>query len=147
MEILLFGKTKGDEGPSFPLRTRNIAFIQSIRTIVELYSVAHLFAIPSLQDNLPNTILESMLCGTPVVGFSSGGIPEMIAHKESGYLAEYKSSDDLAAGMSWVLSSESYDQLSAKTRSLALERFSMDHSVEMHRNLYKKILNKDKKAE
>ena len=144
VEILLFGKTKKDEGPSFPLRTRNIAFVQSIRTIVELYSVAHLFAIPSLQDNLPNTILESMLCGTPVVGFSSGGIPEMIAHKESGYLAEYKSSDDLAAGMSWVLSSESYDQLSAKTRSLALERFSMDHSVEKHRNLYRKILNKDK---
>ena len=147
VEILLFGKTKGDVGPSFPLKTRNIAFVQSIRTIVELYSVAHLFAIPSLQDNLPNTIIESMLCGTPVVGFSTGGIPEMIAHKASGYLAEYKSSDDLAAGMKWVLSSESYDQLSAETRLLALERFSRDRSVEMHVNLYKRILNKEKQAE
>ena len=144
VEILLFGKTRGDVGQTFPLKTRNIAFVQSMRTIVELYSVAHLFAIPSLQDNLPNTIIESMLCGTPVVGFSTGGIPEMITHKESGYLAEYKSSDDLAAGMSWVLSSESYDQLSAETRSLALERFSIDRSVEKHLDLYKKILNKDK---
>ena len=75
-------------------------------TLVELYSVAHLFVIPSLQDNLPNTIIESMLCGTPVVGFNTGGIPEMIEHRVNGYLAEYKSSADLAAGMSWVLSSE-----------------------------------------
>ncbi len=116
-------------GRSFPIKTRNIAFVQSIQTIVELYSVAHLFVIPSMQDNLPNTIIESMLCGTPVVGFHTGGIPEMIEHKENGYLAVYKSSEDLAAGMSWVLSSDSYEQLSGRTRELALERFSSDASV------------------
>lgn len=147
VEILLFGKTRDDVVQSFPLKTRNISFIQSIRTIVELYSVAHLFVIPSLQDNLPNTIIESMLCGTPVVGFNAGGIPEMIEHRVNGYLAEYKSSDDLAAGMSWVLSSDSYKKLSAETRNLALKRFSMDRSVEMHMDLYRRILNKDSQSE
>ena len=97
-----------------------------LATIVELYSVAHLFVIPSLQDNLPNTIIESMLCGTPVVGFDTGGIPEMIEHKKNGYLAEYKSSEDLAAGMTWALSSNTYEKLSADTRDLALDRFSQD---------------------
>lgn len=147
VEILLFGKTREDVAQSFPLKTRNIAFVESISTIVELYSVAHLFVIPSLQDNLPNTIIESMLCGTPVVGFHAGGIPEMIEHHENGYLALYKSSEDLAAGMSWVLFSDFYEKLSADTRKLALERFSIDRSVEKHMNLYRKVLSKDPQAE
>lgn len=142
VEILLFGKTRGDVVQSFPLKTRNIAFVQSIRTIVELYSVAHLFVIPSLQDNLPNTIIESMFCGTPVVGFRTGGIPEMIDHRVNGYLADYKSSADLTKGMRWVLSSDSYEKLSAETRDLAVKRFSRDRSVEMHIDLYRNIVSK-----
>ena len=80
--------------------------------MVDLYSVARLFVIPSLQDNPPNTIIESMLCGTPVVGFKTGGIPEMIEHKVNGYLAAGKSSADLASGMKWILARDSYDELS-----------------------------------
>jgi glycosyltransferase involved in cell wall biosynthesis len=142
VEILLFGKTRGDVAESFPLPARNIAFVQSLSTLVELYSVARLFVIPSLQDNLPNTIIESMLCGTPVVGFNTGGIPEMIDHRINGYLAAYKSSADLAEGMRWVLTGDSYDQLSERTREMALERFSPDRSVEMHMDLYRRILDK-----
>ena len=142
VEILLFGKTREDVAQSFPLKTTNISFVQSINTLVELYSVSHLFVIPSLQDNLPNTIIESMLCGTPVVGFNTGGIPEMIEHQVNGYLAEYKSSADLAKGMNWVLSCSSYDQLSADTRNSALERFSMERSVDMHLDLYRELVNK-----
>ena len=146
VEILLFGKTREDVALSFPLKTRNIAFVQSMQTLVELYSVAHLFVIPSLQDNLPNTIIESMLCGTPVVGFKTGGIPEMIDHKVNGYLATFKSSTDLAEGMNWVLSSDSYESLSADTRELALKRFSMDRSVEMHIDLYRNLVNQDSQS-
>ena len=143
VEILLFGKTRGNELQSFPLSARNIAFVQSVHTIVDLYSVAHLFVIPSLQDNLPNTIIESMLSGTPVVGFRTGGIPEMIEHKVNGYLAPCKSSEELAEGMNWILDSESYEELSSKTRQLALERFSSERSVEMHLELYNKLLNQE----
>lgn len=146
VEILLFGKTKGDVADSFPLKTRNIEFIQSEQTIVELYNAAHLFVIPSLQDNLPNTILESMLCGTPVVGFRTGGIPEMIDHKKNGYLANYKSSSDLAAGMRWILTSGSYEGLARDTRDLALKRFSRDRSVEKHLELYREVLVRHKQA-
>ena len=110
--------------------------------MVDLYSVAHLFVIPSLQDNLPNTIIESMFCGTPVVGFRTGGIPEMIDHRVNGYLADYKSSSDLAQGVRWILTEDSYDGLSARTREIALERFSPDRSVEMHIDLYRKLVNK-----
>lgn len=146
VEILLFGKASGDVVQHFPIKTRNIAFVQSTQTIADLYSVAHLFVIPSLQDNLPNTIIESMFCGTPVVGFRTGGIPEMIDHKVNGYLADHQSSPDLAKGMSWILTSDSYDRLSAETRDLAVKRFSMDDSVERHMDLYRSIIKKDQQT-
>jgi len=141
-EILLFGKSGGEKEHSFSLPVREFAFVKSNRTMIDLYSVAHLFVIPSLQDNLPNTILESLFCGTPVVGFRTGGIPEMIIHRENGYLADYKSSADLAEGMAWGLTAESYDRLSVRTRATALERFSKDLSVEKHIELYRNLINK-----
>lgn len=142
VEILLFGKSRGDVADPFPLTTRNIAFVRSEETLALLYSVAHLFVIPSLQDNLPNTVIESMLCGTPVVGFKTGGIPEMIDHKRNGYLAESKSADDLARGMHWVLSSESYEQLSMETRESAERRYSQKNAVDAHIELYRSLLDK-----
>ena len=141
-EILLFGKSKEDLSGLFPLKTHTISFTGSTDTIVDLYNAAHLFVIPSLQDNLPNTIVESMLCGTPVVGFRAGGIPEMIDHKVSGYLAEYRSSQDLAEGMNWVLGSKNYDDLSAATRISAVKLFSRERSTEQHVELYRSLLEK-----
>jgi len=140
VEILLFGKSRGEEKNPVPLPVHNIAFVRSVSTLVELYSVAHLFVIPSLQDNLPNTILESMLCGTPVVGFKTGGIPEMIDHKRNGYLADLRSSAELAEGMSWVLSSDSYDQLSRETRESVLQRYPVQRAVDAHIKLYSMLL-------
>lgn len=121
-----------------------MAFVKTTRTLVELYSAAHLFVIPSLQDNLPNTILESMFCGTPVVGFRTGGIPEMIDHKINGYLADFKSSSDLAEGIRWGLNAESYNKLSQQTRDVAVKRYSQDRSVQMHIDLYNSLIEKGK---
>lgn len=142
VEILLFGKTRKDVAALLPMKTRNMAFVQTTGTLVELYSAAHLFVIPSLQDNLPNTVLESMFCGTPVVGFRTGGIPEMIDHRVNGYLADFKSSSDLAEGIRWVLKAESYNRLSRQTREEAVKRYSQDRSVQMHIDLYNSILDK-----
>ena len=69
----------------------------------QLYNAVDAFVTPSLQDNLPNTIAEAMSCGTPCVGFDIGGIPEMIDHLQNGYVARYRQTDDLAAGIRYVL--------------------------------------------
>jgi glycosyltransferase involved in cell wall biosynthesis len=53
----------------------------------EAYARADLFVIPSLQENFPNTILESFAVGTPVVGFAAGGIASMIVEGQNGALA------------------------------------------------------------
>ena len=146
VEILLFGKAKEDIAALLPLITRNMAIVQTTSTLVELYNAAHLFVIPSVQDNLPNTILESMFCGTPVVGFRTGGIPEMIDHKVNGYLADLKSSSDLAEGIRWILKTESYDRLSQQTRDVAVKRYSQERSVQMHIDLYERLIEKAKQS-
>ena len=77
--------------------------ISDERRMAAMYAAADVFVTPSLQDNLPNTIVEAMSCGTPCVGFCVGGIPEMIHHQRDGYVARYCDAHDLAAGIRYIL--------------------------------------------
>jgi glycogen synthase len=67
------------------------------RSIVQIYRAADVFVLPSLSENLPNTIMEAMACGVPSIGFRVGGIPEEIDHQKNGYVAQYCDAADLAA--------------------------------------------------
>lgn len=78
------------------LTIKDLGFINSLQTMAEAYSAADVFVIPSLEDNLPNTVLESLACGTPVIGFPIGGIADMVKHHENGLLAEAVSAESLA---------------------------------------------------
>lgn len=84
--------------PSFAL-----GYISDEHQIASVYNAADVYVLPSLEDNLPNTIMEAMACGVPSVGFRVGGIPEMIDHKRNGYVAQFKDADDLAEGIRWTL--------------------------------------------
>ena len=95
----------------FPIYTMN--YVKSERELVDIYNAVDIYVTPSLQDNLPNTIVEAMSCGIPCVGFQTGGIPQMIDHLHNGYVAEYKSASDLANGIKWVLTDGDYQTLSA----------------------------------
>ncbi len=88
----------------YHFRVYQFGKITSQERIVECYNAADLFVAPSLQDNLPNTVIESTCCGTPVVAFDVGGMPDMIDHLEDGYLAKLKSPEDLAKGINTLLS-------------------------------------------
>lgn len=74
------------------------------RLLSSVYSAADVFVIPSLMDNLPNTVIESLFCGTPVIGFPIGGIPDMILHKKNGIIVEEVNVDALANSISRFLS-------------------------------------------
>ncbi len=86
-----------------PLPAYPLGYVSEDRVIVDVYNSADVFVLPSLEDNLPNTIMEAMACGVPCVGFNVGGIPEMIEHKKTGYVAKERDADDLAKGINWVL--------------------------------------------
>jgi glycosyltransferase involved in cell wall biosynthesis len=102
----------------------------------DVYNAADVFVTPSLQENLPNTIMEAMSCGTPCVGFEIGGIPEMIDHKQNGYVARYKVVEDLAEGLCRILESDEAETLSANAREKALSSYSEDIVVQNYLELY-----------
>jgi glycosyltransferase involved in cell wall biosynthesis len=83
------------------------------------YQAADLFVIPSLEENLPNTILESLACGTPVVGFDTGGIPEMVKPGINGALAATADADSLAAAIDALLDPRDRPSVEACTTSVA----------------------------
>ncbi len=73
-----------------------------------LYSAVDVFVAPSRQDNLPNTVVEAIACGTPTVAFKIGGMPDLIQHQVSGYLALPDDVKDLARGIEWVLEQQPF---------------------------------------
>lgn len=102
-----------------------------------LYSAADVFVLPSRQDNLPNTGVEALACGTPVVAFGVCGLPDVVTHQRTGYLAKPFDPEDLAAGIQWVLSDDARrKELSINARQCATERFSYSVVSEQYRQVY-----------
>lgn len=87
ISLLLWGN---DEGIAWPadITIHRAGYIRDERTMAALYSACDVFACPSRADNLPNTILESLACGTPVAGSRAGGIPDMVRPGQTGWLFE-----------------------------------------------------------
>lgn len=102
----------------------------------DVYNAADVFVTPSLQENLPNTIMESMSCGTPCVGFNIGGIPEMIDHLHTGYVAEYKNPTDLAKGLIWCLFEADGLLLSRNARDKAVSEYSQSIVAKQYIHVY-----------
>ncbi|MBO7098733.1 MAG: glycosyltransferase [Bacteroidaceae bacterium] len=107
-------------------------YISSPEEMATMYAAADVFVIPSLQDNLPNTIAEAMSCGTPCVGFNVGGIPEMIDHQQNGYVAKYKDVTDLAEGILYVLSHDMREAALHKAASV----YGETHVAQKYINIY-----------
>ena len=118
--------------PSYPL-----GYVADEHTIVSIYNSADVYVLPSLEDNLPNTIMEAMACGVPCVGFRVGGIPEMIEHRRTGYIANFKDSNDLATGMAWTLLEADRDEL----RANCLRKVAHDYSQQSVAMRYIEVYN------
>jgi len=136
IELIVVGGDSEKVKGMVPFRTHSISYVSSPRKMVELYSAADIYVTPSLQDNLPNTIVESMACGIPCVGFKVGGIPEMIDHQQDGYVAEYKDSSDFAKGILWTLAPERYSALCEAARSKALHTYSQSAVAQKYIEAY-----------
>lgn len=138
VEAVVLGAKLDDEViRRFPMQVRCVGILRDEKDIAALYSTADVYVSPSLADNFPNTIVESMSCGTPVVGFNVGGIPDLIKHKQNGYLAIYKNSEDLAQGIRWILS-QSKDSFG--TRDFIQKIASPNIVVACHRKLWENVL-------
>ena len=118
---------------------RDIPYIDNVEEMVELYNSVDAFVLPSLSENLPNTIMEAMACGVPCVAFDVGGIPEMIDHKENGFLARYKNVEDLAEGIRYVLNPENHERLSKAAREKVMQQYSEKSVAQKYVAVYEQI--------
>ena len=117
--------------PVYPL-----GYVSQPKRIVEVYNSADVFVLPSLEDNLPNTLMEAMACGVPCVGFRVGGIPEMIDHRQNGYVANFQQADDLARGIRYVLSEADYGALSQACLHKVAHSYSQQNVASRYINVY-----------
>ncbi len=106
-----------------------------------LYNTADIMIVPSLQENLSNTIMESLSCAVPVVSFNIGGNIDMIDHKKNGYLAKPFDPVDLARGIEWVLNNDNYEELCKNARKKVLKEFDSFVVADKYIDLYKKIIS------
>lgn len=140
LEIVVFGANHCKNIETSKVTYRYIDKIDDEHKLAQIYSMSDAFVIPSLEDNLPNTILESLSCGTPVVGFDVGGIPDLIEHKVNGYLAKYKSVEDLVQGIYWIYKNNKSNWLGKKGRDKVVKNYSNDVIAKQYIDLYKSLL-------
>lgn len=134
--LLLIAGSRGEEiEKQLILPVKSMGYLPP-QQMPDLYNAADLFVTPSLQDNLPNTIMEAMACGTPCVGFHTGGIPEMIDHKINGYVARFRDAEDLAEGMQWSLQDEAQGVLSTNAREKVVREYSERRIAEAYLKIY-----------
>lgn len=110
---------------------------------LKLYSAAEITCVPSLYETFGLVAAESLSCETPVLAFDNSGIKEVVEHKIDGYLAEYKSSTDLAAGINWILDHNPDNEMGKKGRKKITEFFNEDLIANNHIKLYKKLIEKN----
>ncbi len=109
--------------------------------LAKLYSACDIFVCPSRMDNLPNTVLESLACGTPVVGSNTGGIPEMVRPGETGWLFETGDVQSCRAALSTALKAKNdWPAYRERCRTAATSRFSMEAQGRAYLGVYESLL-------
>ena len=142
VEIIVIGQIEEDTLKQFALPVHQLGLLDSPEKMAEAYNLGDVFVSSSLFENLPNTIMEALGCGIPCVGFKTGGIPEMIQHKQSGYLAEFKNTQDLAKGILWTLEKSETETSAIKqaARTFALRNYKKEVVAQKIEHLYRQLL-------
>ena len=141
--VVVFGKESQQLANLLPFKVYPLDFVSNEHQLVNIYNAVDLFVTPSLEENLPNMIMEAMACGIPCVGFNVGGIPEMIDHLHNGYVAQYKSSEDFANGIYWTLTDPDYPSLAEQACRKAVTHYSESTIAKKYIDLYNKVTGRN----
>ena len=137
--LVVFGNQSQQLQNILPFKVYPLDFVSNEHQLVDIYNAVDLFVTSSLEENLPNTIMEAMSCGIPCVGFNVGGIPEMIDHLHNGYVARYKSVEDFANGIHWILTEPEYATLAEQACRKAVTNYSERAIAKRYIDVYNKI--------
>ncbi|MEI6330021.1 MAG: glycosyltransferase family 4 protein [Pseudanabaena sp. ELA645] len=140
VELVVFGSSKPINPIELGFNSHYLGILNDDISLSLVYAAADVFLAPSVQDNLPNTVMESLACGTPCVAFDIGGMPDMIDHQQNGYLAQPFDIDDLAKGITWVLEDdERLRKLGTNSREKVEQNFTLEIQANNYLSLYKDI--------
>jgi glycosyltransferase involved in cell wall biosynthesis len=139
MLAVIFGAE--DSAEDLGVETRYVGIVRGRTQLAELYGCADVMVVPSTEENFGKTALEAMACGVPTVAFANTGQLDIIDHRINGYLAEDRSSDDLARGILWCLDQERRtDSLSRNARDKAARKFDIGVIAQEYVALYARLL-------
>jgi glycosyltransferase involved in cell wall biosynthesis len=142
--LVTFGDPASTSLGSLSIPFRSLGRIEDEESLAQTYSAADLFVGPSLQEAFGKTIAEAMSCATPVVAFQGTGPAEIVAHLETGFLAEPGDSVRLAEGIEWLLDMTPGElrNLRARARRRAITYFGLEAAAREYKTLYEELLRK-----
>lgn len=138
--IICFGNLS-DELYSLGIPIVSLGYLKSDEKIREAYCAADIFALPSLEDNLPNTMLESMSCGTPVIAFNTGGMPDLIEDQKTGLLVPCRDTQGMGAAISDILfKEEKRKRMGENCRKVIEDEYSISVQAKHYLELFHELL-------
>jgi glycosyltransferase involved in cell wall biosynthesis len=139
---VVFGQTQPRDPPELPLPTRWIGPLHDDVALALLYGAADVMVVPSRQENLVQTGTEAQSCGCPVVAFAATGMPDVVEHGSTGYLAAPYDTQDLARGIVWTLEDEGRRvNLGHAARQRALQLWSPETLVPRYLEAYETAIS------
>jgi glycosyltransferase involved in cell wall biosynthesis len=138
---VIFGQTQPEVIPHLPLQTVWVGHLNDDVSLALLYNSATLMAVPSIQENLPQTATEAQACGIPVVAFNCTGMPDAVKHLSSGYLAQAYDVSDLAYGIIKIIDDTSFrGEASLAARCMAEANWSREAIVLKYIKVYESAI-------
>ena len=139
--LILVGSSEKiiEDTKKLDMRVLPLGYVKDDVVLSKVYSAADVTVIPSMEDNFPNVMLESLACGTPVVGFRTGGIPDVIRDGYNGYVVPQGDSVALGIGILKVLDGNE-TEMSIKCRNYAEKNLSIETQAIRYKNLYEDIM-------
>lgn len=133
--LVTLGRGRFPEGG--PVTGKSLDLIDDERLLPLVYSAADVYALPTFQDNFPNTAIESLACGTPVVASNVGGVPEIVRDDCTGILVKSGEAEPLAVAISGLLADEEKRaRLAVECRGVALAEYSLQLQSARYAELY-----------
>jgi glycosyltransferase involved in cell wall biosynthesis len=137
--VVLFGPHSGGVTRALRSTVFELGPLADPLHVALVYNACDAFVAPSRIENLANTVLESMACGTPCVAFSIGGMPDMITHRETGFLATAFAVDELSAGVRWAIEHPEPQALRVRCRATIEARFTLETQAAGFMSLYERL--------
>lgn len=145
IELIVFGSSQPSNQSNLGFKSHYLGKLTDDTSLALVYAAVDVFVAPAIQDNLPNTVMESLACGTPCVAFKVGGMSDMIEHQQNGYLAQPFEVDDLAQGIAWVLEDkERFQKLCDRVRKKVEQEFTQELQAKRYLSLFKELINSAK---